>query len=146
WQAVDDYWRPFIPPEQPGTNGVVYSLCSDGQGRVFGFGPLIETDCPCYNHWWVRGSSSGGTNWDTRLVYSSGYGGIASGTCAGQDVYVTGSTDGQDDAGVGLILRSSDHGATWTPVFQGIHDYHHAIIAGSAGNLYSAGHSSTSTS
>src|SRR4029077_18219319 len=71
---------------------------------------------------------------------------IARATCAREDVYVTGSTDGQDDAGVGLILRSSDHGGTWTPVFQGIHDHHREITADSAGNLYSAGYSSTSTS
>jgi hypothetical protein len=147
WATVDDYWRAPIPPEQPGTNGVVYSLCTDGQGRVYGFGPLIETHCPCYNHWWVRGSSIGGTNWDTKLVHFSGYGGIASGTCAGEDVYVTGSTDGADMADLGLILRSNDHGVTWTPVFQGLHDYHHAITADSAGNLYSAGYSApTSTS
>jgi hypothetical protein len=146
WETVDDYWRPFIPPEQPGTNGVVYSLSTDGKGRVYGFGPLIETHCPCYSHWWVRGSSLGGTNWDTKLVHFSGYGVIASGTCAGEDAYVTGSTDGADDAGVGLILRSSDRGATWIPVFQGIHDYHLAITADSAANLYSAGNSWTSNS
>jgi hypothetical protein len=145
WETVDDYWLPYIGPN-PGTNGVVYSLSTDGQGRVYGFGPLIMTHCPCYNNWLVRGSSIGGTNWDTKLVHFSGYGSIASGTCAGEDVYVTGSTDGADDAGVGLILRSSDHGATWTPVFQGIHDYHRAITPDSAGNLYSAGFSSTSTS
>jgi hypothetical protein len=146
WATVDDYWRPFIPPDQPGTNGVVYSLGTDGKGRVYGFGPLIQTDCPCYNNWWVRGSSMGGTNWDTKLVHFSGYGSIASGTCAGEDVYVTGSTDGAEDAGVGLILRSTDHGATWTPVFQGIRDYHRAITADSPGNLYSAGSSVTPTS
>jgi hypothetical protein len=146
WETVDDYWRPFIPPEQPGTNGVVYSLSTDGQGRVYGIGPLIMTDCPCYNNWWVRGSNMGGTNWDTKLVHFSGYGRIASGTCAGEDVYVTGSADGADDAGVGLILRSSDHGATWTPVFQGIRDYHYAITADSAGNVYSAGNRSSSNS
>jgi hypothetical protein len=138
WETMDDYWRPYIGPN-PGTNGIVYSLCTDGNGRVYGFGPLIMTHCPCYNNWLVRGSSIGGTNWDTKLVHFSGYGTIAGGTCAGEDVYVTGSTDGADDAGVGLILRSSDHGATWTPVFQGIHDYHLAITADSAGNLYSAG-------
>ena len=138
WETVDDYWRPFFGPN-PGTNGVVYSLCTDGNGRVYGAGPLIMTHCPCYNNWLVRGSSIGGTNWDSKLVHFSGYGGIRAATCAGQDVYVTGSTDGNDDAGVGLILRSSDHGATWTPVFQGIHDYHLAITADSAGNLYSAG-------
>jgi hypothetical protein len=146
WQTVDDYWRPFIPPDQPGTNGVVYSLCTDGQGRVYGMGPLIMTDCPCYNNWWVRGSSMGGTNWDTKLVYFSGYGRIASGTSAGEDVYVTGSTDGADDAGVGLILRSSDHGATWTPVFQGIRDYHLAMTGNSLGYVFSAGYSSSSNS
>ena len=35
WETVDDYWRPWHPPDGPGTNGVVYSLCSDGQGRVY---------------------------------------------------------------------------------------------------------------
>jgi hypothetical protein len=145
WETVDDYWRPFIGPD-PGTNGVVFSLCTDGQGRVYGFGPLIETHCPCYNHWWVRGSSIGGTNWDTKLVHFSGYGAITSGTCAGEDVYVFGSTDGEDMADVGLILRSSDQGATWTPVFQGPHDFHHAIAPDSAGNLYSAGNRSSSNS
>jgi hypothetical protein len=147
WETVDDYWRAPIPPDQPGTNGVVYSLCSDGQGRVYGAGPLIMTHCPCYNNWWVRGSSIGGTNWDTKLVHFSGYGGVASATCAGEDIYVTGSTDGEDMGDLGLILRSSDHGATWTPVFQGIRDYHLAITADSVGNLYSAGYSApTSTS
>jgi hypothetical protein len=147
WETVDDYWRAPNPPGQPGTNGVVYSLCTDGQGRVYGAGPLIKTHCPCYNHWWVRGSSIGGTNWETKLVHFSGYGAIRSATCTGEDVYVTGSTDGPDEASVGLILRSSDHGATtWTPVFQGLHDYHDALTADSAGNLYSAGYSVTSTS
>jgi hypothetical protein len=146
WETVDDYWRGAIPPEQPGTNGIVYSLCSDGHGRVYGAGPLIRTYCPCYNAWWVRGSSIGGTNWDTKLVHFSGYGGIRSATCAGQDVYVTGSTDGEGDADLGLILRSSDHGASWTPAFARLHDYHDALTADSAGNLYSTGNSVTSTS
>jgi hypothetical protein len=104
------------------------------------------TDCPCYNNWWVRGSSIGGTNWDTKLVHFSGYGQIRSATCAGEDVYVTGSTDGNDDADLGLILRSSDHGASWTPAFARFHDYHDALTADAAGNLYSTGHSVTSTS
>jgi hypothetical protein len=146
WETVDDYWRAPIPPDQPGTNGVVYSLCTDGQGRVYGAGPLIMTHCPCYNNWWVRGSSSGGTNWDTKLVYFSGYGGIRGATCAGEDVYVTGSADGENMGDLGLILRSSDHGVTWTPVFARLHDYHHALTADSAGNLYSVGNSVTSTS
>jgi len=146
WETVDDYWRPPNPPGLPGTNGIVYSLCSDGHGRVYGAGPLIMTYCPCYNTWWVRGSSIGGTNWDTKLVYFSGYGGIRGATCAGDDVYVTGSADGEDMADLGLILRSSDHGASWTPAFALLHDYHDALTADSAGNLYSAGNSVTSTS
>jgi hypothetical protein len=146
WETVDDFYRPFNPPEQPGTNGVVYSLSSDGQGRVYGAGPLILTHCPCYNTWWVRGSSIGGTNWDTKLALPSGYGGISQATCAGEDVYATGSADDGDNANLGLILRSSDHGATWTTNFEGIADFHTALTADPAGNLYSAGYSMTSTS
>ena len=144
WETVDDYWRPRTPPEEPGTNGVVYSLSSDRQGRVYGAGPLIKTGCPCYNTWWVRGSSIEGTNWDTKLALPSGYGGIRQATCAGEDVYATGAADG--DPSIGLILRSSDHGATWTPVFRAVDDIHNAITADPAGNLYTAGYSVTSTS
>jgi hypothetical protein len=147
WETVDDYWRLFHFPEEPGTNGVVFSLSSDGHGRVYGAGPLILTGCPCYNNWWVRGSSIGGTNWDTKLALFSGYGIISQATCAGEDVYVAGSTDYNDlDGNLGLILRSSDHGATWTTVFQGFRDYSKALTTDSAGNLYSAGISATSTS
>jgi hypothetical protein len=147
WETVDDFWRPFQFPEQPGTNGVVLSLSSDGHGRVYGAGPLILTGCPCYNNWWVRGSSIGGTNWDTKLTLFSGYGTISQATCAGEDVYVAGSTDNDDlDGNLGLILKSSDHGATWSTVFQGFRDFPNALTADPAGNVYTAGISATSTS
>src|ERR1051325_5636552 len=42
WETVDDYWRPWQPPETPGIDGVVYSLSSDRQGRIYGAGPLIK--------------------------------------------------------------------------------------------------------
>src|SRR5204862_7860540 len=37
WEIVDDFFQPMNGPE-PGTNGAVYSLSSDGQGRVYGAG------------------------------------------------------------------------------------------------------------
>jgi hypothetical protein len=145
WETVDDYYRPFHAPDEPGTNGVVYSLSSDGQGRVYGAGPLILTHCACYNNWWVRGSSIGGRNWDTKLVLFSGYGEIAQATCAGEDVYVTGTTSDSITT-IRLILRSSDHGGTWSTVFQATNDVHNASTADLAGNLYFAGASWSSNS
>jgi hypothetical protein len=146
WETVDDFHRPFSGPDQPGTNGVVYSLCSDGQGRVFAAGPMILTGCPCYNSWWLRGSSIGGTNWDTKLVLFSGYAEGAQTTCADENVYVTGSVGDGEGPFVGLMVRSSDHGVTWTTNFQRIADLLLAINSDSAGNLYSAGYSWSSNS
>jgi len=143
---VDDYYGSWHAPGQLGTNGSVYSLGSDGQGRVYGAGAMGLFFCPCYNIWWVRGSSIGGTNWGTKLVFSSGYGWFHQGTCAGEDVYAAGSADDGDIADLGLILRSSDHGATWATNFQALHDFPHAITGDPAGNLYSAEYSGTSTS
>jgi hypothetical protein len=142
WETVDDYYRPYIRPGDYGTNGTVYSLSSDGQGRVYGGGPLIRTGCSCYPWWCIRGNSIGGTNWDTKLLAFPGYSDFAQLTCAGENVYATGKVD----ENVGLIVRSGDHGATWTTVFQGIRDFHTALTADAVGNLYSAGYSMTSTS
>jgi hypothetical protein len=140
WETVDDYFRPFIPPDQPGISGAVTSLGSDGQGRVYGAGPMRLFGCPCYNTWWIRGSSIGGTNWSDKLVMGSGYGGIGQAACAGTDVYVTGTADSdRGDGDLRLILRSSDHGATWSTVFQATNDVHTAITADPGGNLYFAG-------
>jgi len=143
WKTVDDFFRPYNGPNDPGTNGTVYSLSSDEHGRVYGVGGL-HIPGPTYNYWWVRGSRVGGTKWDTKLVMFSFYGSVAQTTCAGEDVYVTGSIEG--DPAIGLILRSSDHGATWGAVFEATNDFHDAITSDFAGNLYSAGNSSTSTS
>jgi hypothetical protein len=144
WQTVDDFYQRMIDPGHPGTNGVVYSLSSDRQGRVFGTGLLLPTG-PSYLHWWVRGSGIGGTNWDTRLVIFSGYAGVSQLTWGGEDVYVTGSVS-DSDLTSGLILRSSDYGASWTTNFAGVQDFHVAITHDSAANLYSAGFSRSSNS
>ena len=144
WETVDDFWRPAFPPSVEGIDAAVYSLCSDGQGRVYASGPAEHTGCSCYPEWLVRGSSIGGTNWDAKLEGPGGYVAVRQITCANQDVYVTGAGDGLPL--VGLILRSTDHGATWTPVFRATGDVHNAITADSAGNLYTAGYSVTSTS
>ncbi len=139
WETVDDYYRPFIPPEDYGINGVVYSLASDGQGRVYGGGVMLPNG-PSYPSWWVRGSSIGGTNWDTKLLAFGGYTEFFQITCAGEDLYAAGSADGDNyPFATGIILVSSDYGATWTTKFEGIGDFPSAITADSAGYLYSAG-------
>jgi hypothetical protein len=145
WETVDDYWRAAIPPEQPGTNGVVYSLSTDAQGQVFGAGPLFMTHCPCYNHWWVRGSSSGGTNWDTKLVLFSILAEVSQISWAGEDAYVTGAVAGQAES-TGLIVKSSDFGATWSTNFEGTEEIYSAISSDIAGNIYAAGNILNSSS
>jgi len=142
WQTVDDFYKPFINPGDPGTNGVVYSLSSDAEGRVYGTG-LLHIPGPTYNRWWVRGSGIGGTNWDTRLVIFSGYAGVSQLTCAGEDVYVEGKVS-DSIVTTGLILRSSDYGATWTTNFQATNEAY-AITSDSAANLYAAGNKWNST-
>jgi hypothetical protein len=144
WQTVDDYFQPFIPPDNYGIFGVVDSLTSDGQGRVYG-GGIMEPRGPSYPSWWIRGSSIGGTNWDTKLLAFGGYTTFAQLTCVGEVVYATGSING-DAFPAGLVLRSTDHGATWTTVFQVIADFPTALTADAAGNLYSAGYIVTSNS
>jgi hypothetical protein len=139
WQIVDDFYRPMISPDQPGTNGVVYSLSSDGQGRVYGTG-LMRPTGPSYNFWWVRGSDVGGTNWNTKLLLFSAYGGVSQLACASNEVYVTGNVS---DSGpfTGLILRSADQGVTWTTNFEQSQDLHLAITGNSLGYLFSGGYS-----
>jgi hypothetical protein len=144
WQTVDDYYQPIIPPDDFGIFGVVDSLANDGQGRIYG-GGIMEPRGPSYPSWWIRGSSIGGTNWNTELLAFGGYTTFAQLTCAGEVVYATGSINGADFP-AGLVLRSSDHGATWTTVFDVIADFPTALTADSAGNLYSAGYSMTSNS
>lgn len=143
WETVDDYFRPMIDPSHPGTNGVVFSLASDSQGRIYGVGNMHVTG-PTYNRWWVRGSGLGGTNWDTKLVLFSDYGTVAQMTCAGEDVYVTGAEHG--DPSEGAILRSGDLGATWSKVFESTNEVDRAIAADSAGNVYAGGSISISNS
>jgi hypothetical protein len=144
WETVDDYYRPMISPAQPGTNAAVYSLSSDGQGRVYGAGLMLLTG-PSYPRWWVRGSGIGGTNWDTKLVVFAGYGGVSQMTWAGGNVYVTGSVS--DGVGAtGLILKSTNYGATWTTNFQATNEVYYAITSDSAGNIYSAGNRWNSSS
>ena len=143
WEIVDDYYVPRNGPIE-GIDAVVYSLSSDGQGRVYGAGRLRPTG-PGYPHWLVRGSSIGGTNWDSKLVIFSGYADVSQLTWAGEDVYVTGSVS-DSDLTTGLILRSSDYGASWTTNFAGNQDFHAAITHDSATNLYSAGFSRSSNS
>jgi hypothetical protein len=142
WEIVDDYFRPMIDPLHPGTNGVVYSLSSDSQGRVYGAGLMHETG-PSYLNWWVRSSDIGGTNWDTRLLLFSGYAQVSQLTCAGEAVYITGETSG-GEAPTGFILGSSDHGVTWSTNFESTSEFYHAMTSDSAGNVYSAGITSTS--
>ncbi len=139
WETVEDFYVPRSGPEQEGINGVVYSLASDGQGRVYGGGVMVPGG-PSYPSWWIRGSGIGGANWDTKLVAFGGYTEFFKITCASEDVYATGSTDGDEyPFGIGRILKTSDHGVTWTTSFEGIGDYPSAIAANSAGYLYSAG-------
>ena len=142
WETVDDYWRPMIGPDQRGTNGAVYSLSSDSEGRVYGAGLLLPSG-PTYPHWWVRGSDTGGTNWNSKLVLFAGYGGVSQLTWAGEDVYVTGSVS--DGLTTGLIVRSSDFGASWSTNFEGSNEFHSAIISDPAGNVYSAAARQTSS-
>jgi hypothetical protein len=142
WETVDDYYRPMIDPSHPGTNGVVYSLSSDSQGRVYAAGLMWLTG-PSYDYWWVRGSDISGTNWDTKLVKSSIYGDVAQITCANEDVYVTGSIV-LDPPNFGLILRSSNHGASWSTVSDTTNEFYDTITADSAGNIYCAGNSRNS--
>jgi hypothetical protein len=144
WEIVDDYYRPMIDPLHPGTNGVVFSLSSDSQGRVYGAGRMYETG-PSYLNWWVRGSDIGGTNWDTKLFLFSGYTDVSQLTCAGEDVYVTGDTS-PGEGFTGFILGSGDHGATWNTNFQSTSESYHAMTSDSAGNVYSAGDTSTPNS
>jgi hypothetical protein len=143
WETVDDFFQPMIGPE-PGTNGSVYSLSSDAQGRIIGAGLMIRTG-PSYPNWWVRGSGIEGTNWEAKLLLPAAYGGVSQITWAGEDVYVTGSP-GDDVTQTGLILKSSDFGATWTTNFVGTHEVYNAITSDSAGNAYSAGRKWTTNS
>jgi hypothetical protein len=143
WETVDDYYRPMNGPSNPGTNGIVYSLSCDGQGRVYGTG-LMRPTGPSYNFWWVRGSEIGGTNWDSKLVLFSGYNEVSQMTWAGEDVYVTGNVDRNDNSFTGLIMKSSDYGATWTTNFVATLESYNAIASDAAGNVYSAGSRSTS--
>lgn len=143
WETVDDYYRPMNGPSNPGTNGVVYSLSSDRQGRVYGAGPMLRTG-PSYPYWWVRGSGIGGTNWDTKLLIFSGYGLVSQITWAAEDVYVTGTADGMP--AIGAILRSSDYGATWSTNFEATNEFYEAITSDSFGNVYSAGNRRNSNS
>ena len=87
-------------------------------------------------------SDVGGTNWDTKLVLDSGYAGVAQITCAGEDVYVTGQTS-DSVVSTGLILGSSDHGATWNTDFESTNEFYFALSSDSDGNVYSAGTTST---
>jgi hypothetical protein len=82
----------------------------------------------------VRGSGIGGTNWDTKLEGPSGYVQFRQITCANQDIYAAGWAD----EGLGAIFRSSDHGVTWSTIFQSTDDVPQAITSDPAGNLYSA--------
>ena len=137
WDTVDDYFAPRNGPLQEGTNGVVYSLATDGQGRVYGGGVMLLTG-PSYPSWWIRGSSIGGTNWDTELVAFGGYSDFAQLTCAGEDVYALGTAD-EGAFTARVILKSSDHGVTWIKDFESTNDLDEAITADSGGYLYSAG-------
>ncbi len=137
WETVDDFFQPMIDPVHPGTNAAVYSLSTDGEGRVYGAGLMRETG-PSYPRWWVRGSDSGGTNWDSKLVVFAGYGGVSQITWAGEDVYVTGKTS-DSVVTTGLIVKSSDFGSTWTTNFQSTTETYTAITADPGGNIYAAG-------
>jgi hypothetical protein len=144
WETVDDVYSQMIDPGHPGTNAAVYSLSSDRDGRVYGAGLQLETG-PSYPSWWVRGSDSGGTNWSTKLVVPAAYGGVSQITWAGEDVYVTGTVDGGGPL-TGLIVRSSDFGATWTTNFVDTDQAYPAITSDPGGNIYAAGIEPTSTS
>lgn len=144
WETADDFWQPMINPSEPGTNGSVYSLGSDRQGRVYGAGLMLETG-PSYPRWWVRGSDSGGINWDSKLVVFADYGGVSQLTWAGEDVYVTGTTS-DTIITTGLILRSSDFGATWSTSSESTNEVYPAITSDSPGNIYSAGNRAISNS
>src|SRR5436190_9769156 len=135
WQIVDDYYAPRNAPE-PGTNGALFSLSNDGQGRVYGAGTMLRTGAS-YPYWLVRGSV-GGTNWDSKFLLFSGYAQVSQLTCAGQDVYVTGATSDTVD-NRGYIVRSGDYGATWTTNFTGTNEVYFGITSDSAGNIYCAG-------
>lgn len=137
WETVDDFFSPMIDPGHPGTNAAVYSLSSDGEGRVYGAGLMRETG-PSYPRWWVRGSDGRGTNWDSKLVVFAGYGGVSQLTWAGEDVYVTGKTS-DGEVNTGLIVKSSDFGANWTTNFQSTSETYSAITADPGGNIYAAG-------
>jgi len=143
WAIVDDFWRPRNGPEE-GTNAAVYSLSSDGQGRVYGAGLMRRTG-PSYNNWWIRRSGVEGTNWDAKLLLFSGYTEVSQITWGGEDVYVTGSIN-LGDFTTGLILRSGDHGVTWSTNFEAIQDVYYAITSDSVGNVYSAGNRWSSNS
>jgi hypothetical protein len=136
WEIVDDFFYPRIAPAQ-GTNGAVFSLSNDGQGRVYGAGLMRETG-PNYNNWMVRGSDLGGTNWDTKLLLFSGYANVSQIKWAGEDVYVTGETS-DSVVDTGLIVKSSDFGATWTTNFQSTNETYSAIASDPGGNIYAAG-------
>lgn len=144
WETVDDFWQPMNGPSNPGTNAAAYSLSSDRQGRVYGAGLMLETG-PSYPRWWVRGSDSGGTNWDSKLVVFADYGGVSQLTWAGEDVYVTGTTS-DTIITTGLILRSSDFGATWSTSSESTSEVYPAITSDPAGNIYSAGNRASSNS
>jgi hypothetical protein len=143
WQTVDDYYRPMLDPSHPGTNGAVYSLSSDGQNRIYGTGLMRETG-PSYNNWWVRGSDIGGTNWNAKLLLFSGYTEVSQITWAGEDVYVTGTVSG-GEVFSGLMVRSSNYGATWTTNFAATAETYKAITSDSAGNIYAAGNRRSGT-
>ena len=143
WQIVDDFYQPMIDPSHPGTNGAVYSLSSDGEGRVYGAGLMRETG-PSYNNWWVRGSDVGGTNWNSKLLLFSGYANVSQITWAGEDVYVTGETS-HSVVDTGLILRSSDYGATWTTNFEATNEVDYAMTSDSAVASAAASAASRST-
>jgi len=136
WETVDDFFQPRNGPEQ-GTNGSVYSLSTDGEGRVYGTGLMLPTG-PSYLRWWVRGSDNGGANWDTKLVVFSGYAGVSQITWAGEDVYVTGSAS-DSEVNTGLIVRSGDYGANWSTNFQSTTETYSAITSDPGGNIYAAG-------
>jgi hypothetical protein len=71
------------------------------------------------------------------LVLFAGYGNGSQLTCAGTDVYVTGTvSDG--DASTGLILRSTDYGASWTTNYQAAAESY-VLTSDSDANLYAAG-------
>ena len=72
-----------------------------------------------------------------KLVVPAAYGGVSQITWAGEDVYVTGTIDGGGPL-TGLIVRSSDFGATWTTNFVDTHQAYPAITSDPGGNIYAA--------